>query len=283
MRIHTEVYDLAVGPVSYDFATWLIAAEMARRASGADLLHVVIQAKPDGIDGWFRDKTALYPSAEMHWRLWHLVMPLCRLVNASVELVPDGQKLARQTLSHHAGPIIAAARAGAEVPRFSAGEHALDAVRRVTEGGRAVVTMTLRDTYEPGRNADARAWYGAAKDIEARGYTVVMVHDTSRALAMTEGFFELNVELRMALYQSAALNLHSHGGPATLSWFSDAPWIMFCAAMPEQHWRTHWAKHLGLQWGDQFPWSRPDQRLVYETDQKHVILREFERWAGATN
>ena len=284
VKLHRAIYDLAIGPVSYDFATWLIAAEMERRQLGAERLHVVIRAARDGVDGWFRDKTSLYGAAEMHWRLWHLVLPLCHLVNASVELDPLSERGGRQTLSHHAGPIIAAARAGAAVPRFAAGEHARAAVRgHLVALGRPAVTMTLRDTYETGRNSDREAWREAAEAIRARGYAVIELEDSGLALGLGRGFYELDVELRMALYQEAALNLHSHGGPMVLSWYSDAPWIGFGAALPAADWKAHWEKHLCLKVGEQLPWARPDQRLVYESDSREVILREFERWAGATN
>lgn len=294
MKVYTALYDLAVGPVSYDFATWLIAAEMEKRKAGADHLHVLIAPTADGVGGWFRDKTALYGVDEMHWRLWHLVMPLCRLVGATVALsVPAGatSRLAASwrerepMLSHHAGPLIAAARAGAEIPRFSAGEHALRAVRAKLETyNRPVVTITLRDTYEEGRNADHGAWRDAARYIRAYGYEPIVLQDTAVALARCDGFFELDVELRMALYQSAAMNMHCHGGPATLCWFSDAPWVMFDAAMPYEAWAKHWEKYLGLQWEEQLPWSRKkDQKLVYEHANYETIIRHLERWAGATS
>jgi hypothetical protein len=111
--------------VSYDFATWLIAAEMARVDAGAERLHVLILPDANGVGGWFRDKTALYDLEEMHWRLWHLVLPLCRLIGATVGVLPhEWVPAARrdeyeQTISHHAGGIIAAAR-GARRCRASA-------------------------------------------------------------------------------------------------------------------------------------------------------------------
>ena len=144
VKLHRAIYDLAIGPVSYDFATWLIAAEMERRQLGAERLHVVIRAARDGVDGWFRDKTSLYGAAEMHWRLWHLVLPLCHLVNASVELDPLAERGGRQTLSHHAGPIIAAARAGAAVPRFAALSSSNLVLMR---SGRGAVDNVIRYKY----------------------------------------------------------------------------------------------------------------------------------------
>lgn len=299
MKTFTAVYDLAVGPVSYDFATWLIAAEMARKREGADHLHIIIRPKPDGVDGWFRDKTALYSAGEMHWRLWHLVIPLCRLIRATVAILPPDlvpppswvlltKRLGaeagplRPLISHHAGPIIAAARAGEAVPRFSAGEHAVRSVEALLEDPERTVTMTLRETYEPGRNAERAEWLDARDAIKAAGYEVIVVEDTSRALREGTGFYELNVELRMALYDVAALNLHCHNGSQVLSWFSDQSWMAFDAALPAE-WRAHWEKYLGLKPGEQLPWAREDQRLVYEHARAEVILREFRRWAGATS
>ncbi len=246
MITYTAVYDLAVGPVSYDFAVWLVAADMERKKAGADHLHVLIVPKSDGVDGWFRDKTVLYDGDEMHWRLWHLVLPLCRLMRATVAMVPPVYSHAahaaeqEQVISHHAGPIVTAVRGGASVSKFKAGKHAIKAVRAHIGNGAKTVTMTLRQTYDQHRNADRSQWLEAAKQIEARGFRVIVLNDTAVALSAGAGFYEVNVELRLALYEVAALNLHCNGGPQVLGWFSDAAWLAFDAAMPADMWGKHW-------------------------------------------
>ena len=299
MKVLTAYYDLAVGPVSFDFVVFMVKAELERRRIKADRLHLVIVPKLDGVGGMFRDKTALYDEHEMRWRLWNICTPACQLLGASVTLATSweqAKRLAggaawppdwdRQTLKgrrHLIGDVITAARAGTEIPVLQASAHARRSARRVFEKrGRPVVTMTWRSTYLAERNTVAADWVKAKDHIEAAGYSVFVMRDTGDALDSGAGYGELNLDVRMACYQEAALNLQANNGAASLCWFSDRPYRMFGAAVPAEEWDGLFVKQ-GLPLGETWPWAKSGQRIVYGPTTAEQIIAEFDAWATATS
>lgn len=294
MKTLTAFYDLGVGPVSYDVIPFLIQARMAAEDAGCERVHVVIVPDKRGVDGMFKDKRHLYSAEEMHWRLWNLVIPACNLIRASVTLATDwdhARRLAagdvwphdwdRQTPAnrHHLQrEIIQAAKAGRKIPMLRASDHARAAVRaQVERAGQPLVTITLRNTYEPGRNSDVLLWSDLHQALRYQ-YHVEVLQDTSAALPRGWGFGELVLDLRMALYECAAMNFHPHGGPVVLCWFSGAPFAMFDAARPHKDWRQHWERNVGLQLGEQLPWASEDQRLIYDETTEQRVADEVTAW-----
>lgn len=283
MKTLTAYYDLAVGPVSFDVISFLIQARMAQEDAGCDTLQVVIVPHSAGIAGMFRDKTALYDAAEMDWRLWHIVVPACRLAGA-LPAVVDGWAIAeamagdavwptdwrRQSLKrahHHAREIIAAARKGRAIPKLRASEHARRSVAHWMPPG--AITVTCRQTYDDARNMTRQ---------KLNHPDAIHIDDTQTALARGYGYAEFDLDLRMAMYERARMNIHPNGGPVHLCWFSDARFIQFDAGRPAADWAAHW-EWLGLKEGGQLPWARPDQRLVYGP----VDVDEVTKWASATS
>ncbi len=294
MRILTGFYDLSVGPVSFDYVVAMLKAEIARQRAQADRLHMVIVPFARGVAGMFRDKTQLYDEHEMRWRLWNICIPACSLIGASVTLATDWEQAKRlrtpdvwppdwdrQTLKdrrHLIGDLIVAARAGESIPVLQASEQARRKVREAyAKLDKPVVTVTLRNTYLHERNSDRGMWQRAMRHIESKGYAVAVLEDTGVALANGVGYGELNIDVRMAQYQEAALNLQANNGAASLCWFSDKPYRMFGAGVPAEEWTGLFVKQ-GLPWGETWPWAKPGQKLVYgPTTEEHVIA-EFEEW-----
>ena len=297
MSTLTGYYDLSVGPVSFDFVVFMVKAELARREAKADKLHMVIVPYERGIAGMFRDKTKLYDEHEMQFRLWNICIPACQLLGANVTLATgweQAKKLRgehvwpadwdRQTLAdrrHLIGDLIAASRAGKKIPLLSASEHARRKVRNIYKAfGRPVVTMTLRSTYLRERNADRSAWLVARQRIEKDGAAVVILEDTDVALAQGAGYGELNLDLRMAQYQEASLNLQANNGAASLCWFGAAPWRMFTAGVPAEEWDGLFVRQ-GLPLGQSWPWASEQQRIVYGPTSADQIVAEYEGWKAS--
>jgi len=275
---------------------FMAQAEMERRKTGADNLHVCLF-------GEVRKKSQ-YDEAEAEWRLWNIVVPAARLFGAMLSVTPgrDGfrafgemipgdyfwphrwqfQKYdAAQGIRRHlVGGLIKQAKNGEPIARPTASEHALRAVRKLAEG-RKFVTMTTRETYLPERNSDAGAWAQAANEIARRGYSVQRIVDTSTALREGHGFAELNLDLRMAWYQTAEFNICANTGPASLLWLSDRPYVMMGAGVPAEEWDGLFVKQ-GLPLGESWPWALPNQRIAYGKETAETILAEFDRWASAT-
>lgn len=284
--------DLSVCPVSFDAVIFMAQAEMERRRVEADRLYVVIT-------GELRKKPQ-YDDAEAEWRLHNIVLPAARLFNATITLTADwkqarklasehewlnwpivwlGQSLKRR--HHLVGGLIERVTSGETIARPTASEHALRAVRKLAEG-RKFVTMTTRETYLPERNSDPGAWAQAANEIARRGYSVQRIVDTSTALRDGHGFAELNLDLRMAWYQTAEFNICANTGPASLLWLSDRPYVMMGAGVPADEWDGLFVKQ-GLPLGESWPWALPHQRIAYGKETAETILAEFDRWASATS
>lgn len=294
MKTLTAFYDLKVGPVSFDVLAFLVQAEIERRRIGADALHVVVLPYSDGVAGKFRDKLALYDADEMDWRLWNIVIPACRLIGATVTLAQDkahGERIhsglswppewwqqSTKRAHHHAREIIAAARNGEDVPRLSASAHALRKVNAVYQQfGKPVITLTRRNTYDAARNSDPAAWDALKQHAQASGFAVVNIFDTEVALQNGGGFGELNLDLRMACYQLAAMNWHANGGPSALCWYSHCKFVHVGAAWPRDPWVKHY-EWLGLEYGQQLPWATPEQQLLYEPGNRTQLLASFDAW-----
>lgn len=299
MKTLYAYYDLGIGPVSFDVVPFLIQARLAQAAAKAERLHFILVPAAGGVDGVFRDKRNLYDAAEMHWRLWNIVVPACRLAGGTVTLATDWdearripgpadprwpQDWDRQSLSRKPylqREVIEAARAGIVIPKLRVLEHARRAVRQqIQRAGKPLVTLTLRNTYERERNADPALWEAFWQALRYR-YHVVRLYDTSDELAKGYGYGALNLELRAALYQEAVQNFHCHGGPMVLNWFLDAPFVVFGAAHPHKYWRENWVKNVGLAIGEQLPWARPDQRLRYDEVSDPAMAEEIRRLDGA--
>ncbi len=295
----TAFYDLAVGPVSFDFVVFAVKAELARRKAGAKSLHLVIVPYAAGLDGMFRDKSRFYDAAEAHWRLWNICIPAAQLLGASVTLAtgweqakrlcdmdrwpPDWDRQTLKDRRHLTGDLIRAAHAGEQIPMLSASSHARRKVREAFALlAKPVVTMTLRSTYLPERNSVPDDWRRAARHIESRGYAVVPIEDTGTALSRGGGYAELNLDVRMACYQEAELNLQANNGAASLCWFSDVPYRMFGAGVPADEWDGLFVKQ-GLPLGATWPWAKPGQKICYGKPSVDQIVAEFEAWAGATS
>lgn len=286
--------DLAVCPVSYDAVIFMAQADMERKRVGADRLHVVLF-------GDLRKKPAQYDEAEAEWRLWNIVVPAARLFGAgvSVDVGRPWQEAARhdrpdfaqwppnwpaQTLKdrrHLVSGLIDRTLRGDSIARPRASEHALRKVRKWMTG--RAVTMTVREAdYLGERNSDAALWGNVARAIAERGFTVYRIRDTTRALEIGSGYAELNLDLRMAMYEQAEFNIVANCGPASLCWLSERPYLMAGAGYPADEWDGLFVKQ-GLPLGANWPWALPHQTLLYGKETAEQVIAEFDRWESATS
>lgn len=297
MTTLTAFLDLAVCPVSFDSVIFIAQAEAERKKVGADRLHVCLF-------GEIRKKPQ-YDEAEAEWRLWNIVVPAVHLFGGTISVTPgrswhraygemipgdyfwpprwefQQHDMTMGTRRHLVGGLIKRHAAGEKIPMPKASAHAR---RKVAErwAHRRLVTMTRRRTYLPERNSLDEEWQAAAAYIEARGFTVLPINDTDVALAAGVGFAELNLDLRMALYEAASFNVVANCGPASLLWLSDRPYAMTDAAAIPEEWGGLFVEQ-GLPIGANWPWALPHQTLLYGRSGSKEIIEAFDAWASATN
>lgn len=295
MKTLTAFYDLAFGPVSYDFVTWLVRALKEQADRQFDGLHVVIVPNDGGLGGFSRH-WGNHDEAAARWRLWHIVVAACPLAQATLTLAsgkymafdlkdglqsefvwwPDGKQ-------HFMGPLVQASRKGERIPRLQATEAARRYVD-IWQGGNTdpIVTLTVREqSTDPARNSDLAAWEALRLHVEQAGCRPVWIDDTHVALGEGHGYAELDPDLRLALYERAKMNFIGNNGPQELLKFSAAPYRAFGQALSDG-WKDHFRKHFALLPGEQLPWASAQQRLVYEPDSADVLIREFDQWKSVT-
>jgi hypothetical protein len=262
-----------------------VRAKLEQRRLKCDALHVVILPAAEGVGGFGR-LWGPHDDAATYWRLWNIVVAACPLADATVTLVPDrefglslpGEVWRAQGKTHFIGPLVDAARAGEPIPLLHPSEYALQCARQWIDTQRGpFVTLTIRRNSHDGRDS-SRDWTPFRAWLEEKGFNTLVLDDTVDALKSPVGpFATVSVDLRAALYESAAMNCFVNNGPMVLAWHTRAPYLVFNAALPEKPWKAHWEKHQSLKTGDQLPWaSGPRQRLVYRPDERDVMIEEFE-------
>lgn len=290
MSVLTAFYDLAHGPVSFDFVTWLVRAMKERDDRGWEGLHVVIVPKEDGLGGFSRH-WGKHDEKAARWRLWHIILAACPLAGASVTLAASRAHAEQLRIkpcwwpegrAHFLRPLVQASRDyGEDVPILSATAAARAYIASALGSvEKPLATLTLRNqTTDPDRNDDPGEWLKLLGFLSDR-FGVVVLQDTHAALSLGQGYAEFDPDLRLALYERAALNVIGNNGPSTLLHFSRAPFVQFGVGLGE--WKAHYEEHLGLKTGEQLPWATPLQRLVYRPATFEVMREEIERWASAT-
>ena len=157
------------------------------------------------------------------------------------------------------------------------------------------VTITLREAQHwDHRNSNIEAWLHLAADLKRQGEQVVFVRDTRRAMeTLAIGARSPIPKPRStcksaaALYEMAKANLFVANGPAAMAMFMDKP--MFSMTPLEDEGHTYfpntpsfWTEHMGITPpGEQFPWLRPDQFLVFEHDTYENISAAWEQLSAA--
>ncbi len=262
-------YDLAAAPASYDFLCWLVIAEMARlRANAPAPLKVGFRAGPD--DGFRRDDGL--PLLDRQLMLANVMRPALKLLGAIEH--PDGLEGGSWHSRYVLAPIVESYRNGETVPRFCVPDDYRDEARawlkqHAIDG--PPVTITLREaSHWPERNSNVAAWLEFARSLDRR---VVFVRDTEMADEPLDGMLSCprasrDLLFRAALYDGAFCNCFIANGPGGLALFGRAPWLYF---MPEvagyapstDAWLR---KYMGFGRGEQVPWARPDQRIIWEAD-----------------
>ncbi len=269
------IYNVPAGSISYDFIIWLMDCEMTRAREG--------DAPPLKVHFWFgRDgKTGLYSDGQKQM-FANVVKPSLELVGA---IEHQDAIHGRDYPRRHFREIVQAARDGERVPTLKAPYKAREAIKRMFEG--PYVTVTLREAdHWPHRNSDIRAWLKFAHDLEHQGQRVIFVRDTGKAHESL-GHYDtcpeasLDLHMRVALYEQAKANLFVANGPCILAAFMDRPWLTFTPVEPEDsNYKANtpqfWRMHVGIDVGEQYPWSRPDQRIVWQRDDYETIKSAWE-------
>lgn len=258
------VYNCMEGPLGFDYLVWLIYAEMIRRRAGAPA--------PLKVAFWMGSKeTGRLSLRDRHQWVDGVFRPALCLIGA----VED--PTAMRGHSHQVyvtRPIVEAARHGQEIPRLGP-----------PQAGHQHITITLREAdHEPARNSNLDAWLRFAVYLGRIGERVTIIRDYVKAHEplghyLTNPLHSTDLMSRMDLYESAKANLFVSNGPTILAIFGSRPWLQFVRdadGTPE-----FWRDKIGLSPGEQYPWSAPDQRVIWKPDAYDNIVSAWDEHFGS--
>lgn len=311
-------YDLGHTPVTYDVSQFYAMARIWALRGGFSAYRVTF-ALGEGGDG-FRHATpkdmALSRDEKM-WRLRHILMAHEAIARdcVGVEFVQRRDDLARILDGLHPAQVFPPAYSAAtpsamfllhqmfamqptldEMIAFAPTASALTRARRWLDnkGATRPVTLTLRgSTIEDHRNSRIDEWMAAADHMAARGYDPIIIPDHDLA---TDGFDEfgphrvyspgaLDLDLRVAMYALADVNMAHNGGPAVLPYFmAGASQVCF---LPVDNLPSvaptvdRMACLLGIDVGGDWPhMGGPMRRFVWEPDKREAIIGAFDAAVG---
>lgn len=306
-------FDMSVSPIGYDFITFLVMAEVARRESDADSLRLVM-VLTDG--GGFRDDPRQDRNIDVdqkHWRIMNLALPACSLMPScnsmhvcadrnearqicadierrSLPRYPADYTVDAPTTGWEASLPIRDSLLGSEMPTLRAPTQAVSYVSTWMETralGQKVVSITLREAeWHDDRNSNIREWALFATWLIGEGYLPVFLRDTSKifdghpdAITPFQTFDPgpVNIPIRMAFYEACYLNLFVSNGPAELAMFNGAVRYVLYKAASESGYKKNPHPHgiMGLYTHDQLPYGTPYHRWIWENDELPVLQREF--------
>jgi hypothetical protein len=271
------IYDLNTAPASWDFLPWLANATMAAKQWGADRVRVCFMP---GQNFGFRDDKLPLDIEERSQMFDAVVRPALDLFGA----VEDPTIEIGHAHSYMLAPVAHAARMGVAVPKIEPPAWAFSEVDKELKG-REPVVITLREaSHWPARNSNLEAWLDFAETLLNDDEHVIIVRDTEYAVNKIRGFCtfpraSLDIKVRAALYERAKANLFVANGPMALAYFGTRPFLIF---KPVVEWlgaasEQWWSAMVGIKRGEQYPWCREDQRIVWDDDSYENITRA---WAG---
>lgn len=303
-------YDLAASPVTFDFASYLAAAEVERRERKLGGINVIFVLGPkDGVRKELPDYEAAIGVPTRLARLRNILVPMLAFLPSvksyavcgsreQAEAIIAGDRdriyprdyrvyLPRQPAKK---AIFEQARSGLSIwPMLRATDagkqFVADFLAREAKGRKAVV-ITLRNyDYSPERNSRNADWIAFADSLDPAAFVPIFVHDTETSMREPPADFGRHVichaaswslEIRMALYEAAWLNMALMHGPMELCWYNEqARYVLFmtvgtAAINTEASLITN-----GHSLGIDLEFAKPYQRLVWKRDDLPALLDAF--------
>ena len=250
MNVLSAYYDLKVSPTTYDITTFLALAEMWRLHHNLDAIDLYVVAN-DLADG-YRENEIGTSKAKKDWMLQHVLLQThtlaksCRrtiyvpdrneltlLPNSTAQIFPEHYDVQAPEAFYLTKEITHFGLRGLPYPTFDVTPEAathIDTWIKHHAKGRRLVTITLRhSSRQPERNSNIDSWVQFAHSLDPNLYLPVFLPDTEALFQPLDTrlapfeiypFAALNVELRMALYDAAYMNLLINNGPNTLLIFN---------------------------------------------------------------
>lgn len=299
-------YDLESCPLSYDIAFFIQAAEVTRQNLGCESISLTILAPLD-IDnqaGVSKEVYSVVDGRAREFRINNICLQMGQMM-PTIGSVTVKYRNSRDITQEIHGVSVCEYPVGKpahnehykllnqypeQVTGFSASIEAHRLVNKWLKcfsAGRKVICISLRQyKVDIGRNSNISEWARFADFLDKREYAVVVVPDTDHLADFYESplsvypVFEpacFLIDLRMALYELAYLNMFVSNGPAyAATLFKKINYLMFKITRPDVLLASpDVLKWLGYEIGGSPIYATPFQRWVWESDTADVLYREF--------
>lgn len=273
-------YDMSTDPSCHDFIPWMITSMMMQAREGVEgptkLCFIRLSAEAEKNMG-----SAISAATREEF---HRSVMVPATVLFDIEVTPEA-KGGRRHAGYTYDKIVTWFREGTPVPRIKVPEALMEDMRSVLNGDEPV-TITLREhRHFTHRNSSLTDWLKFAEYLQDRGERVIILRDYAKADEDIVGFDTMpaasrDFSVRAALYESSKCNLFVSNGPSTLGLFGSRPWLQFIHCEEDERYPQNtpewwWLNH-GIHKGEQFPWSGPNQRIVWEADTFDAMVRAWE-------
>ena len=303
------IYDLAICPITYNFVEFLIDAEYEARKGNKDGFIVVFVPPEEMSDPSLRwaEYDAVIDSTSKQWRFQNILIPLTFLSAhcKGFRLLENRAAVKPLIQSHDVYPhlydgvnlrtidMVDFMRKISSPDMFDGLSAHPQGLKYIESWQQArgligkIVTITIRSHgFDTVRNSNIDAWAEFARYLVSRGYNPVVIPDTDTAFQFDPRFDEAmffrecawNIGLRMALYESAYLNLFVANGCAVLAFFNHKCRYVCLSGPPRGIVNTEEAyKHMNRGEGTDSPWVGAYQRTSVKSDSFANIVEEFEQ------
>lgn len=283
-KVLTAVYDLGSSPPTFDFLPFLTEAEKARVEGGFHCLDVVFQPGPIG--GFRHDN--LPPSIPAREGMLHRIcVSSCRLLPSvrNVAVLKKRTAIPGAIFPKEWAPSHPKSHYGVQYLKdgyrcLTASQSAKDEIKKRFPEKYATITLRQSDYWQE-RNSNMKAWFAAASYLHDYNIIPVFVPDTHGSVPAGLRAFDpaaWDIDLRLALYEGAVVNLGVANGPLALCMLSKAPYIMWKLIDETGNAPAHKAAFYeahGVKVGDQFG---DNGWLIWEDDTRESVIKGLHEW-----
>ena len=301
------IYDLHVLPATFDIAAFLVRAELRRIELGLDNINLIIIG---GNFGGVSARACLNHGSEQGaWRIQNVLIPMSQMLKScrGVSFIPNKKCLSDLTQGEATFPHDLSARpdfrfyalaplqkcfeSGADIQVLESPMQAKEYARQFLKShgiSKQFITISLREyTHQASRNSCIESYQYLAERVINLGLDIVLIRDTNKALEQKlnwEGTIEcpvasFNVAIRMALYESAFMNISVSSGPSfglmLLSRHCDFLMTHLVDNSQVVSSEAFLKERQGISVGEQFPFCGRFQRVCW-TEDTQEIANEFE-------
>jgi len=299
-------YDLSFEAVTFDFAYFLIDAEIYAKKNGKTKIFLWIIKKDPNLYRPYEKYTLIINEDSQDWRMKNILIPFASMspIVEGISLIPSDsnfESYSNNGLIYPEGyskkhrPLMDYKKVFSNLKSndfegLMSSRKAIDYIeewKSQEEINLPIVSITIREYgFDPARNSAIKEWLKFAEWLKEKGYLPVFVPDVDAAWDSSVKFNNniifkevcWNLELRMAFYNACALNFFFSNGLSSLALFNKEIRSISMNPIVEgsQEAKQEIYDHYGLELGQRkYDFAQDFQWLSWKKDSFENIIEEF--------